>query len=317
MKWSRVLLTMVGIAGIVISSAVLAYDEPIVNLGYTSFLDGAPPSGPGLYFQNYFQYYTTDRFNDNNGNRIPLPLTKLNVIADVTQLIYVSTHKVLGGNLGFSVLTPWLLQATVNDGLGNAFLNSQTGAGDLFFGPAIQYDPIMRKDGKGPLFVQRFDLDIMAPTGQYNSRLAINPGNNFWSLNPYWAATLWMTPKWTAAIRLHYLWNARNHNPNVAFGPMTQFTQAGQAIFADIATEYGVTEQLHVGINGYFFSQITDTRVNGIDVPGRREGVWAIGPGMLYGLTKNQFVFINVYSEQDARNRPQGTNIIARYAVHF
>jgi hypothetical protein len=52
-------------------------------------------------------------------------------------------------------------------------------------------------------------------------------------------------------------------------------------------------------------------------VPGRQEKVWAIGPGLLYSLSKNQFLFANLYFEQGARNHTQGMNGILRYAVHF
>ncbi|AWN73606.1 transporter [Legionella anisa] len=317
MQWKGILHFCFSLAFLLASSSTLAYDQPVVNLGYTSFYDGSPPSGPGFYFQDYFQYYTSNRFNDNKGNKLPLPRTELDVVANVTQFIYVTTKKIFGANLGFATLLPWVVNARVDDGLDNMILKADNGPGDWWVGPALQFDPIMRKDGKGPLFVQRFELDVVIPVGRYSSLNAINPGSHFLSLNPYWAFTFWMTPKLSAAARLHYLWNGVNHSPNVAFGPTVHSTQAGQAVFGDIAVGYAIIEKFTVGVNGYFFNQITDTLVNGVGVPDRKERVWAIGPGMVYSLSKNHFIFLNVYSEQGARNRAQGTNGILRFVAHF
>ncbi|MCE3046154.1 transporter [Legionella sp. 16cNR16C] len=294
-----------------------AYDEPYVNLGFTSFFDGGPPAGPGVYFQDYFQYFTTDQLKDKNGDRLPLPKTDVDVTVNITQLIYLSKIRVLGASLGMSALLPWVVNTSVDDGLSNTALYGQVGQGDLFIGPALQFDPVMRKDGQGPLWVHRLDLDIVVPTGEYNRNYAINPGSNFWSINPYWAGTFWFTPKIAASFRLHYLWNAKNHDPNVAFGPYARTTQAGQAVYANFAGSYQFTDKFFAGINGYWFNQFTDTKVNGADIQGRREKLWSIGPGLLYNITKNHFLFLNYYAEQDARNRAQAKVGVVRFVIHF
>jgi hypothetical protein len=155
------------------------------------------------------------------------------------------------------------------------------------------------------------------PTGRHDPSRAINPGSHFWSFNPYWAATAWLTPKWTISWRLHYLWNATNHDPATALGPDVTSSQAGQAVHLNLSTEYEIRPGLRIGLNGYWLRQITDMKVNGSDVPGTREAVWAIGPGAMYSFSQQDHIFLNAYFERDARNRPQGTRVILRYTHHF
>ena len=283
-----------------------AYDEPLgLNLGFTSFLDGGPPAGPGFYYTEYLQWYYTQRFPD--APSFQSVHARLNAWIALQQLIYQSNQKVLlDGKWGIDLIQPF-----VAFDLKPSSIPTSSGPGDLLIGPYLQWDPIMGKNG--PVFMHRFELQTIVPTGRYSSDAPLNAGSNFLSLDPYWAATWFVLPHWTMSWRFHYLWNDQNDNP----GGGLDREQPGQAIHANFATEYEVVPQhLRVGLNGYFFEQLTDSRANGSDVPGH-EQVIALGPGLLWDISANDHIFFNAYYEMAAQYRPEGQRYTLRWVHHF
>jgi len=279
-----------------------AFDQPSVNLGFTSFLDGGPPAGPGFYFAEYVQYYTADELV--NGP----PNTEVNVWASLNQLIYQSNQPLLlGGKWGLDVIVPLVsIDSTL-------LPDSATGLGDVLVGPYLQWDPVMGKDG--PRFMHRVELQSLIPVGEYDSGKILNPGSNFFSFDPYWAATFFFCPKVTVSWRLHYLWNAKNTDPFVGSG--ADDTQAGQAFHANFAASYEmVPKKFRLGVNGYFLRQLTDSKVNGSQVDGK-EQVLAVGPGALFSFSQNDHLFFNAYFETNAKYRPEGQRFVLRLVHHF
>jgi len=301
------------VLGLMLAGAARGYELPFLNLGFTSFLDGIPPAGPGFYFQDYFMYYHADKFAGPNGDSIASPSPKVDIVANLFQGLYLSNQKVLfGGKWGVDVIVP--VANFSLDQKATPLSANNIGLGDMLIGPFLQWDPILGKNG--PIFVHRFEFQLLLPTGRYNRNEAINQGSNVLSIDPYWAATVFLTPKWTTSWRLHYLWNDENTDPWVMYHAGK--IQAGQAIHLNFATEYEVIQKrLRLGINGYYLTQITDSKLDGVALADSREEVIGIGPGLLYSFSQNDHIFLNAYFEVGAKNRPEGQRIILRWTHHF
>ncbi|MEA3544795.1 MAG: transporter [Thermodesulfobacteriota bacterium] len=299
----RFILSMAAINIILLTTPVWSYDQPSVNLGFTSFLDGGPPAGPGIYFSEYLQYYSADNFID-----MALPDPEIEALVSLNQLLYQSNTPIfLGGKWGLDIIVP--IVGLKSDPLPD----NNAGLGDLLIGPYIQWDPIMGKNG--PVFMHRIELQTIIPTGKYDNDKVLNPGSNSWAFNPYWAATLFVTPKLTASWRIHYLWNGKNDDPFVGSG--VNDTQAGEAVHGNFALAYEVIpQQLRIGINGYYFKQISASESNGQSVDGR-EKVFAIGPGIVWHVNPDNHIFFNAYFESGAAYRTEGERYTLRFVHHF
>lgn len=289
-----------------------AYDLPLLNLGTTSFYDGSPPpGGPGWYIDQYLSYSRADRFNDARGNKLTLPKQQVKVFAPTTQIFYMAEPLSSGAMPGFNAVLTSLAYVGVDDGLNNAALSAREGVGDLVVAPFLQLPTLTRADGT-LLLAQRIEADVILPTGQYDKNKSISPGSNFWSFDPYYAATFWITGKWSVSGRLSYLWNGKNSDPATSFGDASS-VQAGQALHANFTTQHALSDRFSVGLNGYWLKQITDTEVDGHDVSGRREKVWAIGPGFVYSFDKENMLTANAYFEQAAENRSEGHKFVLNF----
>ncbi len=285
--------------------SVKAQQQPFLNLGLTSFLDGAPPSGPGLYFSNYTLYYHGDTFRNIDGDPIPFP--DINIFAQAFQLTYMANHELpTNAKWGLNLLLPVVY-------LNN---NGPEGIGDLFFGPFIQWEPIMGK--KGPIFMHRVELSAVFPIGHYDEEAIVSPGSNIFYFNPYWAATVFPKPWWSISWRIHYLYNTANNDPNPIFFPGVNKAQAGQAVHLNFATSFEVIpKRLRMGINGYYLKQINDVKFDGVSIPNTKEQVLGIGPGALIHFGRDDHLFFSTYFEALARNRPERILIIFRYVHNF
>jgi len=289
-------LMAIAVGALLSLSAAQAYDQPSVNLGFTSFLDGAPPAGPGVYFTEYLHYYNANKLEN-------LPFNPdLKVFVSLNQVIYQSDKKVLlGGKWGLDVILP-VVAFDLDPG---SPLSDNGGLGDLLIGPYLQWDPIIGKNG--PVMFNRIEFQCIAPTGSFDEKSALNAGSGHFSFNPYWSATWLPAKKCEVSWRLHYLWNDENDDNN---------RQPGQALHVNFATSYEIRKGLRLGLNGYCLKQITDSEVNGVKQP-EREQVLGLGPGLLYSFSVNDHLFANAYFEMAGEHRTEGQRFNLRWVHHF
>ena len=316
MKRSTAILAALGLIGGLLATPAMAYDQPAVNLGLTSFLDGGPPAGPGCYFTQYVMYYTADELTNSKGNALGPPKPEITAMVSLSQFLYQSNKAVLlGGKWGLDVIVP-VVSLSADYAVANAGpADNGTGLGDVLIGPYLQWDPIMGDNG--PVLMQRVELQVVLPTGKHSVNKELNPGSKFISINPYWAGTYFINPRTTTSLRLHYLWNAANSDPNRNFAPAKE-SQAGSAIHFNLAAAYEVKpKQLRLGINSYYLKQLGVTTIDGADVANSEEVVLGIGPGAVYHCSPEQHVFVNIYTELSAENRPKGMRLNLRYVHHF
>jgi len=291
------------------SNTVLGYGLPGVNLGFTNILDGGPVRPyPGIYWQQYVQFYTTKRFLNAEGKPLGgFPSPRFRTIDTITQFVYQFNYVMpLKSMPGFTLVLPTVLYSKIEKNeLG--IKSSGSGIGNLGCGVYSQWSAIELR-GR-PFFIHRLSFDFAIPLGKNKlPEKQINPNETFFYCGPSWSATMYLSHRWAFTWRLNYLWNAKNEKIDF---------QAGDAFYCNYSLEYEAYPHLYVAAAGYALQQLHNNRALGVSVPKSKERVFGVGPGAAYFFSKDLIFFSYLYLEGGVRNRTQGTSFISRIVMHF
>ena len=281
---------------------------PSVNLGSSSFYDGFGGTDPGWTALNYFRWNDFTSIKDSTGQNSPLFVDpRITAISTVVHFVYVPPIPLSNGAISFEALLPIVDFQSHFNAPGMVLQDNGLNFGDLTFGAAYQSKPISL--GSQSVLSWRFDLDVSAPTGGFDSNKDINQSSGFWSGNPYLAVTLLPIPKWEISARFNYIYNfstSRGSDPPQIPGFVFRNGQAGQAGWINFASSYEVIEGVRPGLNGFWLQQFTDDSTNGVSLPGTLVEELYLGPGLNWQINKTGSVNFNVYLPISAKNTPAG-----------
>ena len=281
---------------------------PPTNLGLANVYDGVAGK-PGFIYQGYAQYFQTHQLNDGFGHNTHSDL-KVNSLLQMNQLIYLSPVRVLGGNLGFTVIVPLVQIIAANQGAQAPSVNPGV-LGDIVQGTAIQWSD---KKLFGKPFFHRVEFDVNVPVGSYNSDYNINASSHLWAYGVYHAFTLMLNDKISVSSR-----NQFNYNSHF----IGQKGKAGAYYNGNYSVDYSIIKSLKIEAAAYYLTQFNQDSYDGnshyyqdkYSIANTKERVLGVGPGLAYFAPGGVLIEAKVFFETAAKDRFEGTHPTLRLAI--
>jgi len=256
--------------------------KSIYSHGAENYMAGMVPP-PGFHGLIYGMHYSTDRLNDNNGDKINIPNFKIEATALVPRFVWISENQFLGGNFVLDTLIPLV---NLDAKAGNEEI-SETGIGDIMLGAALGYH-------HSPKLHSAFALDFYLPTGEYDKIQIANIGTNRLTVEPAYAVT-YIGDVVSADIRIGYLFNGKNDDTNYSNGDEIHFDYA-----------LGLNhKKITYGVSGYYQKQLQNDRLNGTELTNSKVEGFSMGPSFKY-QTGNWFIAAKYEKELIAKNKTEG-----------
>ena len=305
--------TRIATAAVVLFGLIIApvHKATAVESGYGFYLLGStttsagilPPPGTYVLDYNYFYSGSTD-FTFETAGLILGAGVEGGVYGNVPAPLWVAPGKVLGGHIGFLMLIP-VIHKDVDAGasltlpppfgvtVSQNFGDQETRFGDLVPGFMLGWH-------YGNWHFKTHTL-VNAPTGFWEQGNLANAGFNRWGIDNA-AAFTWLDPniglEISAMAGITYNWE----NPTTKYKSGTDF-------HLEYAAVQNFSKQFGVGINGYYYDQVTGDSGAGAMLGSFAGRVSAIGPvvNMNFQLGKLPVLTsLKYFREFDVENRLEG-----------
>jgi len=324
MEWRervRICFMTVLVTSVILFLPLLAFAGGTTHepLGAEDYLIGATPP-PSIAAKVYLQWYHAGKLMNNSGNNSTgvgnVSLDKLNVYAEVNRILFVTPLKFsIGGFDGFvngHVVAP-LVKPNLHLDLGTPAGNidivdqSHSGLGDVTFGGGVAWH---HKSG----FLHGITaVDIIAPTGFYSRRNAVNVGTNDWSVAPVVIFTVFppFYPNIDISVKFAYTFNFKNNDVLNVNGISKTWLTPGDEISGDFDIMHAIWGgkpgmQLRGGMAGYYYFQTTDDKRGDTGTVRDNKGrAFAVGPALMFDY-KSWIFSAHFYWETAVKNRPEG-----------
>ncbi|WP_197540138.1 SphA family protein [Azospirillum sp. B510] len=290
-----------------------------INLGSTSFFDGFGPRETGFVYVAFPRFTFGNDITDAKGKSSrAFNDPKVNTQVLVSQFSYLTPLEVGPTRLGFNLFVPLVNFATSFDSPGLKLRDNGFNVGDLTFGTYLQGNPII--DEGRPVFSWRAEIDAIAPTGAFDKHKDLNQGSGFWSLIPYLSATYLPTENTEVSMRFNYMHNfSTDKFPNPPPIPGFKFDngQAGQVGWVNFAASYRVLPSLALGLNGFYYKQLTENKLNGVSIADSKAEMLAMGPGAHISISEKSFLNVNLNLPVINKNAIKGPSLGLQYVKVF
>ena len=285
-----------------------------------------PP--PSLYYIHYTNYYNSDDFKDDEGDSVP-GAPETTTFANTSRLLWVTPYKILGGTYATHVFVPIVYtENEFDDTL--AFTRTpgpedqdKFGLGNVIFSPFIV-------GWHGNDFHSFINLvDIFIPTNTDNDpRDSVNLGNEFWTFQPVFAFS-YFPGQFEVSAKFMYDISTSDSDHIVTVDEALQLGQPGlagqegtrkpgQEFHFDYVAAYHLNNNWEMGAVGYFYQQVTDDQIDGVDVNNRKGRVLGVGPGVKYNFNDLDLSLIGkAYFETLAENRNEGVSAFFKLMYKF